>query len=222
MMKLRHLLLSTALGLLPATAFAAPAAPAPPAPPASPQVHSFSWSFSTGHGRLGVQVTSMTPELRDFFGAPDDAGILVQRVESGSAAESAGLKVGDVIVEVDGDRIDEAQDVWRALEDQVEGARVPVTVVRGKKRKKLAATLTDDAPAPMTFSAPSGGSGFVMPPMPPMPTVPNTPGTVDPDLRKEIERMREQMEQMRREMRQQQGKQPPAKPKRSKRPRGAA
>ena len=51
---------------------------------------------------LGVTASELTPELRRFFGAPADAGVVVETVAKESAAERAGVRVGDVIVEIKG------------------------------------------------------------------------------------------------------------------------
>ena len=56
------------------------------------------------YGYLGVETTSLTPELREHFGVPSELGVMIGRVEEGSPAEAAGLKVGDVVTRVgDGD-----------------------------------------------------------------------------------------------------------------------
>lgn len=119
----------------------------PPAPPDPPSVifggDDFSFSFSSGRGRLGAHVSSMTPELRSFFGAPNDTGILVQKVLPGTPAEDAGLAVGDVVTRIDGDEVTELGDVMRALDDRSKGDKVAIEVVRKKKKKTLTATLTD-------------------------------------------------------------------------------
>lgn len=125
----------------PPAAVAAPTPPMPPAPP--PGVHAFSFSF--GRGRLGVSVTSMTPELRAFFGAPEDSGILVQRIETDTPAAKAGVRVGDVIVQVDAQPITDAAEVAQVLADHAAGDIVEVVVLRSKKRVQLRAELTDDA-----------------------------------------------------------------------------
>ena len=51
----------------------------------------------SGHGYLGVQLMDITEELREFYGAPRDAGTLVSRVAEDSPAAAAGFEVGDVI-----------------------------------------------------------------------------------------------------------------------------
>ncbi|HWB77490.1 MAG TPA: PDZ domain-containing protein [Nannocystaceae bacterium] len=130
-----------------------PLAPLPPidafaiAPPAHAMPPGTSFSFSFGKGRLGVHVSSMTPELRRFFGAPEDSGLLVQGVETDTPAGKAGVNVGDVIVRVDGDAIDDVGDVGEALSDRSSGDVVDIVVIRGKKRRELKAEMRDDAGA---------------------------------------------------------------------------
>ncbi len=69
------------------------AAPAMAKPPHH-EVMDFPWVFS--RGRIGIQVNPMTPELRKHFGAPEDRGVLVVKVEEGRPAALAGVKVGDI------------------------------------------------------------------------------------------------------------------------------
>jgi len=106
-----------------------------------------SWTVQVGmsQGRLGAQVTDMTEELRDFFGAPKDAGILVSKVNKDSPAAKAGVRVGDVLVEVDGKRIERSWDVLEATMGKKKGDKVAVVVVRKKRRVKLSATLQDSS-----------------------------------------------------------------------------
>ena len=117
-----------------------------------------SWTMVSGGGpRLGVQVTELTDELRTFFGAQKDAGLLVGKIEAGSAAEKAGLRVGDVLVSVGGVTVDDASDVRRALGDHKEGDTVPVTVVRERKPITLAARVPKAEPMPEGFPSPGMG-----------------------------------------------------------------
>jgi S1-C subfamily serine protease len=56
-------------------------------------------------GWIGVEAIDLSPDLREHFGAPREAGVMISRVVPGSPAESAGLTVGDVVYEVEGDPI---------------------------------------------------------------------------------------------------------------------
>jgi serine protease Do len=88
-------------------------------------------------GWLGVVIQSITPELASEFGLADEAGALVSRVLADGPADSAGLQVGDVIVDFDGQEIDEWNDLPRVVAATPVSKKVDVIVVRGAKRKKL-------------------------------------------------------------------------------------
>ncbi len=127
-----------------------PKAPVPAKPPAAQTPPSssggFSFSFSSSRGRLGVNATSMTDELRDFFGAPHGAGVLVQRVTAGTPAAKAGVKVGDVLTKINGKTIEDTGDVSDALGDQKKGDTVSLGVVRGRRTLQLTTKLDTDPP----------------------------------------------------------------------------
>lgn len=88
--------------------------------------------------RLGVQVQPLTGQLAEYFGATD-GGVLVSAVTADSAAERAGLRAGDVIVSVDGERVRNTDDLVDRLRDK-EG-EVTLGVVRDKQELSLKATL---------------------------------------------------------------------------------
>jgi serine protease Do len=66
-------------------------------------------------GSLGVAVQSLDPALARQRGLPDSRGALVSEVRDGSPAETAGLRAGDVITEVDRQRIATSEDLQRAI-----------------------------------------------------------------------------------------------------------
>lgn len=90
---------------------------------------------------LGVHLLGLTDELRAFFSAPSGAGVLVSRVEPRSPAAGAGLKVGDVLVAVDGKEVANAWHVARAVRGGKEGQKVRLEVIRKGGSRTLSATL---------------------------------------------------------------------------------
>ncbi len=117
-----------------------------PAAAEPPEVETFEWSSMTSRARLGVMVIGITPELREHFGAAEDRGVLVGQVAPKSAAEAAGLQVGDVLVEVGGNAVDSAGDVLSALAPVKQGQGISLAVIRDRKPLTLRATLS--APPP--------------------------------------------------------------------------
>lgn len=152
--------------------------------PHGPGSSEVTWGVSIGGPRLGTQVSTMTPQLRDFFGAPEDTGLLIQGVEPGSAAEAAGMKVGDVLVEVDGQRIDGVGDVHRALADRGDGDVVAVELVRKKKRKTLKVTLSDGSLTTVVRHSDSR----------------SIPPEVRAEVEQQLERAREQLREVERQL----------------------
>lgn len=92
--------------------------------------------------RSGIQVESLTPQLREFFGAPSEQGLLVRSVEKGSPAEQAGLRAGDVIVKV-GDRAIRSIGDYRVALRDASGKTVSVSIVRDKREQSLSMKLPE-------------------------------------------------------------------------------
>lgn len=65
--------------------------------------------------RLGIRVEDVSPALASSLGLPDAGGAVVTAVQPGSAAESAGLKVGDVIREVNDTKLVNSADLAARL-----------------------------------------------------------------------------------------------------------
>lgn len=78
---------------------------------------------------LGVQLAETTPELRRHLGGRDDAGALVNRVLGGTPAQAAGIRVGDLILSVDGEAVASASDLIDELAGK-HGETVMIELVR--------------------------------------------------------------------------------------------
>ena len=108
-------------------------------PRIDPEMFTFFSDRHPGGARLGVKVQSMSEELRTYFGAPADAGVLVNSVVKESPAEKAGVKPGDVITEVDGKKVEDTRELIGRLFDAKDEARL--TVIRDRRQLTLTAKL---------------------------------------------------------------------------------
>jgi serine protease Do len=124
-----------------------PEMPKMPAMPAMPQwkvegvtPRAFTWVGSTR--QIGVGITSLTKQLGEVFGVPDGKGLLITEVRENSPASRAGLKAGDIIVEIDGKEISPDHSLLRTLHEKKEGD-VTLTVVRDRNRQTF--TVTPEA-----------------------------------------------------------------------------
>lgn len=146
-----------ALGLVVAMAGPVTADQGKPAGRAGPADHDLTVTVGASRGRLGLEVLEISDELRGVLGATAGAGVLVNRVEDGSPAKAAGVRVGDVLVQVDGDAVTSAWDVLGAIGGKHKGDKVALAMVRDKQRVQLSATLARDA-GPAGFGP--GALGF--------------------------------------------------------------
>ena len=99
-----------------------------------------------GRGRIGIEVQPMTAELREFFAAPPESGLLIVRIEQGRPAESADLRVGDVVVAAGGEPLVNPHDLVAIVARAPGGEPLELTVVREKKTRTIA-VVPDGEPA---------------------------------------------------------------------------
>jgi serine protease Do len=102
--------------------------------------------LASGRPRLGIDAEDIGGQLGSFFGAPDGEGILVRNVSSGSAAEKAGLKAGDVITSFNGERVRSLGDLRQKLAAQNDGKAAKVGVLRNKSEVSLSVELPARSP----------------------------------------------------------------------------
>jgi bifunctional DNase/RNase len=81
--------------------------------------------------KQGLTVQKMTPPLAKYFGLKTPEGVLVSDVKPGSPAEGAGLKTGDVIMEINGQRIKGLRGFESIAQDIEEGKQIKLLVRRG-------------------------------------------------------------------------------------------
>lgn len=102
---------------------------------------------------LGITADNLSGQLGAYFGAPDGEGVLVREVRSGSPAEKGGVKAGDVITKVDGDRVrtvEELRDkLFGKISDKSEKKTVSVALLRDRKEMTVNVEVERPQQAPV-------------------------------------------------------------------------
>ncbi|MGQ9648364.1 MAG: Do family serine endopeptidase [Thermodesulfobacteriota bacterium] len=86
---------------------------------------------------VGIGLQDLTPDLREQFNLKEEEGALVSQVYEGSPAEKADLKVGDIIVDIDGKKIRNSQDAVREVLRKQVGQKINLDVLRQGKQIKV-------------------------------------------------------------------------------------
>jgi serine protease DegQ len=98
-------------------------------------------------GTLGVETQNLSPQIAQGLGLEEARGALVTRVLPGSAATVAGLKAGDVITAINGQRVDNSQALHNFEGLQPVGRTVDLDIRRDGKPLQLKATLKEQTRA---------------------------------------------------------------------------
>jgi len=91
-------------------------------------------------GYIGAQIQDVTADIADSLGLKDHKGALVAAVTSDGPAEKAGLKAGDVVLDVDGQAVDGASDLSRQVALVSPGQTIHLRVRRNGQTRTLALT----------------------------------------------------------------------------------
>lgn len=91
--------------------------------------------------RLGIDAEDVSGEFGNYFGAPGGEGILVRGVFADSPAAKAGLKVGDVITSIDGERVRSVGELREKVAEKHEEKTMKVGLIRNKAPLSLSVEL---------------------------------------------------------------------------------
>ena len=94
-------------------------------------------------GKLGADTQAITSQVAKSLGVADIHGVLVNSVEPGGPAESAGLRPGDVITAVNGRRIEDPNTLRNVIANFVPGSDVSLTALRAGKERQVHARLAE-------------------------------------------------------------------------------
>jgi S1-C subfamily serine protease len=94
-----------------------------------------------------VEPRPLTAEIASQLGINTQEGVLIFDVPEGSAAAKAGVQPGDVLLEIDGAKVDSVEDLYTALREKKPGDQVTLKVLRDGQETTLTATL-ESRPSP--------------------------------------------------------------------------
>ena len=99
-------------------------------------------------GWFGVEVADLSAELAQSLGLAGRRGAIVGAIERGSPAERGGVKLGDVLVSVDGRAVADTNQALNAIAEMAPGRSVPVKVLRKNQELALEVTVGKRRPRP--------------------------------------------------------------------------
>lgn len=92
-------------------------------------------------GLLGVSIHTIDEENAEILGVESKSGAMITAIEPGSAAEEAGLRVEDIIIRVNDEKISNARDLQNAIGLKGSGERVTIEFIRQSNKLETNAVL---------------------------------------------------------------------------------
>jgi serine protease Do len=86
---------------------------------------------------VGIGLQDLTSDLMEHFNLKEKEGALISQIYEGSPAEKADLKVGDIIVDIDGKKIKNSQDLVREVLKKQVGQKIDLEILREGKQIKV-------------------------------------------------------------------------------------
>jgi serine protease Do len=97
-------------------------------------------------GQLGVGIQRIDEGMKEQFGLKDTKGVFINQIRPGSAAEKAGLKRDDVIIAVNGERVEDTNILRNRIAGTLPGTEVTLTILRDGKEQQVKVTLDELQP----------------------------------------------------------------------------
>jgi serine protease Do len=103
---------------------------------------------------VGIGLQDLTPELMNNFNVKEKEGALISQIYEGSPAEKADLRTGDIIIQIDGKKIKDSQDVVREVLKRQVGQKILFEVIRDGKHTEVA-VITAQMPSELGEQRPA-------------------------------------------------------------------
>jgi serine protease Do len=97
-------------------------------------------------GYLGVRITAVSDDSRKSLNLKSSKGVLINTVETDGPADKAGLKRYDVIVAVNGQPVENSNDLRFKIADMEPGSKVEIKYIRDEKERTTTAVITELEP----------------------------------------------------------------------------
>lgn len=92
-------------------------------------------------GMLGIDIQNITSDIADNLDLKDAKGVLVSNVRKDSAAEKAGVKRGDLVTAINGEKVDDGNALRNKVAGTQPGSEITLTIIRNGKEQAIKATL---------------------------------------------------------------------------------
>lgn len=98
-----------------------------------------------GYLGVGLQPVAVPPALREKIGSAQESGLIILSVEPGSAAEQAGIQLGDILITLGEKSLADVDDLQNALRGENVGRHLKLVVLRGGQRVETAVAISERA-----------------------------------------------------------------------------
>lgn len=108
-------------------------------------------------GMLGINIQNITDDIAKSMDIKDRSGVLVANVKAGSAADKAGMKRNDIILAINGEKIEDSNVLRNKVAGTLPGTEIKISVLRDGSPQELTATLGEFETASATTDPTSPG-----------------------------------------------------------------
>lgn len=102
------------------------------------------YGYVKGRPMIGVSIREITPELAYYNNLLIDYGLYVMSVTEKSAADTAGITRGDIIIKCGGEKVTSSTQLNKIRDKHKAGDKISLTIMRGNKEMTLSLVLTED------------------------------------------------------------------------------
>lgn len=92
-------------------------------------------SGNVTRGWVGVSIQEISKELSEYYKLEDNEGVLVVEAFEGDPAEKAGIKANDIIIEIDGEKVESNRGLTSLIASKAVGSKIKVKILRDGKKK---------------------------------------------------------------------------------------